>query len=130
MSRPQFVCEFSHAYVRTLQGMGVPFAADFNTGRPEGVGYLQVTAFRGRRCSAADAFLRPLASDPKLHVRTGARALRILVENGRATGVEYAHRGRISTARTGGEVLLAAGAFVSPQLLMLSGTARPRSYAT
>jgi choline dehydrogenase len=121
VSRPAFTCELSHAYVRTLQAMGVPFSVDFNTGAPGGVGYLQVTASRGRRCSAADAFLRKVPADAALQVRTGARVVRIIVENGRAAGVEYRHNGAVHTARTSGEVLLAAGAFVSPQLLMLSG---------
>lgn len=121
VSRPAFTCELSHVYVRTLQAMGEPFSIDFNNGAPNGVGYLQVTASRGRRCSAADAFLRRVPADAKLHVQTNARVLRILVENGRAVGVEYLHRGRVRTVHVDGEVLLAAGAFVSPQILMLSG---------
>jgi choline dehydrogenase len=121
VSRPAFTCELSHVFVRTLQAMGLPFAVDFNNGAPSGVGYLQVTASQGRRCSATDAFLRQVPVDAKLHVQTDARVLRILIENGRAGGVEYLHRGRVHTVRTNGEVLLAAGAFVSPQILMLSG---------
>ena len=121
VSRPAFICELSHVYVRTLQGMGLPLAFDFTNGAPRGVGYLQVTASRGRRCSATDAFLSQVPADAKLRVQTDARVLRIIVENGRAVGVEYLHRGRVRTVRTSGEVLLASGAFVSPQILMLSG---------
>jgi choline dehydrogenase len=121
VSRPAFTCELSHVYVRTLQGMGLPFTTDFNNGAPGGVGYLQVTAWGGRRCSATDAFLRRVPADAKLRVQTDARVLRIIVENGRAVGVEYLYRGGVSTARTDGEVLLAAGTLVSPLILMLSG---------
>lgn len=121
VSDPAFICEMSHIYVRTLQGMGVPFTPDFNNGNPSGVGYPQLTNGLGRRCSAVDAFIAPLREDPNLTVVTAARVRRILIENGRAVGVEYVERGETRTATADGEVLVAAGAFVSPQLLMLSG---------
>ncbi|WP_276202849.1 GMC family oxidoreductase [Geminicoccus roseus] len=116
-----FVCEMTDLFVRTVQGMGLPFRHDFNNGAPGGVGYLQITGTPGRRCSAVDAFLRPVMENPNLHLRTRAQVLRIMMENGRAVGVEYRHDGRTETARVDGEVLLAAGALVSPKLLMLSG---------
>ena len=116
-----FVCDMSHLFVRTAQGLGLPFRHDFNNGAPGGVGYLQITGTPGRRCSAVDAYIRPLMTDKKLEIRTEAKVTRILIEGGRAVGVEYSHHGRIETVRTDGEVLLAAGAFVSPQVLMLSG---------
>ena len=121
VSDPGFVCEMSHIYVRTVQGMGLPYTVDFNQGNPAGVGYLQTTAGGGRRCSAVDAFLAPLAGNPNIEIVTGASVRRVLVEKGRATGVEYEEGGESKTARTDGEVILSAGAFVSPQLLMLSG---------
>jgi choline dehydrogenase len=101
--------------------MGLPFTPDFNQGAPGGVGYPQVTVGDGRRCSAVDAFLRPVLSNPNLVVETGARARRLLIENGRAVGVVYQRNGETRTARADGEVLLAAGALISPLLLMLSG---------
>lgn len=116
-----FVCEMTNIFLRTAQGMGLPFRHDFNDGAPGGVGYLQITGTPGRRCSAVDAFLRPVMQNPRLHLRTQAQVSRILVENGRTVGVEYRHEGKTQTAHADGEVLLAAGAFVSPQLLMLSG---------
>jgi choline dehydrogenase-like flavoprotein len=121
VSDPGFVCEMSHIYVKTVQAMGLPYTVDFNQGNPSGVGYLQMTAGGGRRCSAVDAFLRPLSGDDRLQVVTGARVQRILIENRRAVGVEYVRDGATHIAHADGEVLLAAGAFVSPQLLMLSG---------
>jgi choline dehydrogenase len=121
VSFPGYTCEMSHLYVKALQGLGLPLTADFNAGDPRGVGYIQVTAAGGRRCSAVDAFIAPLSGDPRLTIVTGARVNRIVVENGRAVGVDYAEGGRTISARTDGEVLLAAGALVSPKLLMLSG---------
>ena len=123
VSDPGFICEMSHIFVKTLQGMGLPLASDFNNGAPSGVGYLQLTAggMPRRRCSAVDAFITPLAANPNLTILTGARVERIVIDKGRATGVEYVHEGERQVASADGEVLLAAGAFVSPQLLMLSG---------
>jgi choline dehydrogenase len=121
VSDHDFICRLSHLYVRTLQGMGVDLNPDFNRGAPSGVGYLQVTVADGRRCSAVDAFLAPLKGDDRLEVVTGAKVLRILVEQGRAVGVEYRRDGETLTARAEGELWLAAGAFASPQILMLSG---------
>ena len=62
---------------------------------PHGVGYTQVTAYGGRRCSAVDAFITPLAECDELQIRTGARVRRVLIENGRAAGVEYVRAGRV-----------------------------------
>ena len=118
---PGFVCEYSHLFVKAAQALGLPFMADFNRGAPKGTGYLQITARGGRRCSAVDAYLSPIESNPRLRVVTTARAERILVEHGRAVGVEYFHRGERRIVRCAAEVLVAAGTFESPKLLMLSG---------
>ncbi len=116
-----FICDLSHIYVQTVQGMGIPFTPDFNQGAPAGVGYPQVTAGGGRRCGAVDAFLRPLVGNANLVVEIGASVHRLLIESGRAVGVAYRRHGAMQVARTEGEVLLAAGALISPKLLMLSG---------
>ena len=121
VSDPGFICEMSHLYVKTVQGMGLPYTPDFNQGNPSGVGYPQLTLGGGRRCSAVDAFITPLSGNNNLEVVTGASVRRVLVENGRALGVEYVRDAQTFMVRTDGEVLLAAGALVSPQLLMLSG---------
>ena len=118
---PGFICEYSHLFVKAAQALGLPFTADFNMGAPSGAGYLQFTARDGRRCSAADAFLNKVRPDARLRVVTGAQVNRILFEHQRAMGIEYVHRGRRCTLRCAGEILLAAGAFGSPKLLMLSG---------
>jgi choline dehydrogenase len=85
------------------------------------VGTYQVTQKRGRRWSAADAYLRPALHRPNLTVRTGAHATRVLLSGRRATGVEYLQGGQRHTVHASAEVLLAGGAVNSPQLLMLSG---------
>jgi choline dehydrogenase len=121
VSYPAFTCEMSHLFVKTVQGLGLPFTPDFNVGNPGGVGYIQVTAAQGRRCGAVEAFIAPLAGRDELAIATGARVTRILVERGRAVGVEYRQNGQTHRAHADGEVLLAAGALVSPQVLMLSG---------
>jgi choline dehydrogenase len=118
---PGFICEYSQLYVKAVQSLGLPFTADFNCGAPAGTGYLQFTAKNGRRCSAVDAFLARVRCNPRLRIVTGAQVNRIVVERQRAVAVEYSHRGHQRTLRCDAEVLLAAGAFGSPKLLMLSG---------
>jgi choline dehydrogenase len=121
VAHPGFTCEYSHLFVKAGQALGLPFTADFNRGSPRGVGYFQVTSRAGRRCSAVDAYLAGVRSNARLSVVTGAQAHRILLQRQRAVGVEYVHRGQRRILRCSGEVLLAAGAFESPKLLMLSG---------
>lgn len=98
-----------------------PFTEDYNGKQQEGFGHAQWTIGNGRRCSAAVAFLRPAMRRPNLTVETRALATRVLLEGNRATGVEYARDGNLHRASAEREVLLAGGAFNSPQLLMLSG---------
>lgn len=118
---PGFFCEYSHLFVKAGQTLGLPFTADFNVGAPIGTGYLQFTARGGRRCSAAEAFLGRVRSNPRLRIVTGAQVNRVLLEHKRAVGIEYLRDGRKQTLRCTREVLLAAGALASPKLLMLSG---------
>ena len=93
---------------------------DFNGPGQAGFGFYQVTQRDGARCSSAVAFLRPARARPNLHVRTHALVERILIERGRAIGVQLRH-GRHHETVHASEIILAAGAINSPQLLMLSG---------
>jgi len=120
VSDTAYTCDISRAFVRAAQAAGLPFNHDFNGGRQLGVGYYQLTAANGRRCSAVDAFLRPVMRDRRLTLQTGAQVARVIVENGRATGVEYTWRGQRHVAHAP-EIVLTAGALVTPKLLMLSG---------
>ncbi len=100
---------------------------DFNGPKLEGAGHFQVTQFhdgpaRGERCSAAAAYLnRDVRHRPNLTILTKAQVARVVMQDGRATGVELRHIGQQKTIEAGKEVILSAGAFGSPQLLMLSG---------
>jgi len=119
--------ELIEAIVAAGESLGVRRTRDFNGLDQEGVGYYQLTARNGLRVSTAVAYLRPALGRTNLRVETDAHATRVLLEGGangappRATGVEYRHRGRVRQARATREVLLAAGALQSPQLLQLSG---------
>jgi choline dehydrogenase len=94
---------------------------DFNGARQDGVGRFQLTQRNGRRCSTAAAFLHPAKERPNLDVITDAMALRILFDGARAVGIEVARGGTVEEIRAGRDVILSAGAYQSPVLLMLSG---------
>ena len=108
-------------FIQAGVAAGIRYNPDVNGATQEGIGPVQATQRRGRRCSAADAYIRPVRSRRNLRIELNARVTRIRVEGGRAVGVEYLRAGRSDFARCRGEVLLAGGAIASPQLLMLSG---------
>ena len=111
----------SHVFVGAAQQAGLPFNPDFNGALQLGCGLFQVTQKNGQRRSAASAYVHPAAARENLTIVTKAQATRVLIENCRAVGVEYARGRRRHTARAAQEVVLAAGAINSPQLLLLSG---------
>ncbi|MBO6837214.1 MAG: GMC family oxidoreductase N-terminal domain-containing protein, partial [Alphaproteobacteria bacterium] len=100
---------------------GIPATDDFNTGDNEGIGYFQVNQRRGVRWSSARGFLRPAQNRPNLRVVTGAHCKSVLIEDGRAVGVDLRVDGADTSAQTKGEVILAAGAVASPVILQRSG---------
>ncbi|HUP17618.1 MAG TPA: GMC family oxidoreductase N-terminal domain-containing protein [Acidimicrobiia bacterium] len=108
-------------FVQACQRAGIPRNPNANVGTNEGVDLTQVSQRRGMRWSSADGYLRPAMKRPNLAVRTGVQATRVLVESGRAVGVEYLESGQVVIASAGTDVILAGGAINSPQLLMLSG---------
>jgi len=112
---------YCRAYIEAGQQAGLAFNPDFNGAEQEGVGYFQITTRNSRRMSAARAFLRPAMKRPNLKVETGAHVLRLTFEGPRATGVVVSRNGRERTIRARREVIVAAGAVNTPQLLMLSG---------
>ena len=111
----------TRAFVRAAQQAGLPFRADFNGGEQEGAGFYQTFTRGGKRCSTVVGYLRPALSRPNLQLRTDATVLRIVVENGRAVGVEIATGATTEIIRAEREVIVTAGAIGSPKLLMLSG---------
>jgi choline dehydrogenase-like flavoprotein len=113
--------ELSKAFVRAAQELGLRYNPDFNGAVQEGVGYYDVTQRDARRESAATAYLKPARSRRNLTVVTHALGTKVLVEHGRAVGVEYTVKGRPTRARADVEVVLSGGAINSPRLLLLSG---------
>ncbi|WP_374626249.1 GMC family oxidoreductase [Devosia sp.] len=122
VSDPGHIDDVSRWFVQTVQEMGEPLTSDFNGPTQRGVGFYQFTNRRGRRSSAAYAFIEPLKADPRLTVKLRAAVRRIDVENGRAASVTYRDAsGAERTAFARGDIIVAAGALVTPKLLMLSG---------
>jgi choline dehydrogenase-like flavoprotein len=116
---PLPICD---AYFRAAQEMGIPYNDDVNGARQEGVGFYQLTQRSARRSSAASAYLDPARARPNLTIRTGVLTTRVIVEKGRAVGVEIVEKGGAPTiVRANREVLVASGAFGSPKLLLQSG---------
>jgi len=101
--------------------VGITKIEDFNTGDNEGSSYFQVNQKNGRRWSAARGFLKPVLGRPNLKLETGALIERVIVENGRATDIVYSKNGTQYFAKAIAEIVLAAGAVATPQILQLSG---------
>jgi choline dehydrogenase len=125
---PLHVSDVRHAvhplcatYLEAGRQMGLPLSDDLNGATPEGVGIYQITTRGGFRESASTAWLRPALGRASLAVRTGAVAQRVLLAGRRATGVQYLAGGRLHEVTARREVILAAGAINSPQLLLRSG---------
>lgn len=113
------------AFVAAAESLGIPRNADFNGATQEGAGYYQLTTRNGLRCSTAVAYLRPARRRANLRVLTDAHACGIVLDGRRAVGVRWRRGGVTQEARCTREVLLAAGAIQSPQLLQLSGIGPP-----
>lgn len=121
VSDPSYVSPLSHAWVQACQQAGMPLNRDFNSGIQAGAGLYQVTNRAGRRSSAATCYLRPALNRPNLRVFSKAQARRVMIDNGRATGVEADIGGVGTVIHAGREVIVTAGAIATPKLLMLSG---------
>jgi choline dehydrogenase-like flavoprotein len=113
--------ELIDAIIAGAGEIGIPRNDDFNGATQEGVGYYHLTTKNGRRCSTADAYLRPAEGRRNLEVATQAQALRVTLSNRRAAGVMFRRAGTDIVVEAAREVLLCAGAIQSPQLMQLSG---------
>src|SRR3989440_2469116 len=111
------------AFIEAAEQCGYKRSPDFNGARQEGFGYYQFTTRNGRRCSTAVGYLKPARRRANLKVVSNALATRVLFEGRRAIGIEYL-QGDATHVAHAGEVILAGGAFNSPQLLQLSGLGR------
>jgi choline dehydrogenase len=112
-------------FIEAAGTLGIEHNRDYNGATQDGASLFQTTTRDGRRWSAADAFLRPALKLPGVELTSKALARRIVLNGGRAAGVEYERRGKVETAYADREVLLCAGSYASPQLLMLSGIGPP-----
>jgi choline dehydrogenase len=121
VSDSRFRNEIIDAVVEAAVQAGIPRNWDFNGATQEGVGYYQSTVGNGRRWSTAVAYLKPARGRKNLVVTPNAHATRILIEDGRAAGVEYQTPQGLDVARARGEVIVSGGVYGSPQLLLLSG---------
>lgn len=117
------------ALIAAGQQAGFPATPDYNGAQPEGFGLIQQTIHRGRRWSAATAYLRPALRRPNLRVMVEAQVSRIVMEGTRATGVAFTQGGRARTVRARREVLVCTGTIDTPKLLMLSGIGDPAQLA-
>ena len=115
---PHPLCE---AFIEAAKRAGIPRNDDFNGATQEGAGYFQLTSKNGRRWSTAVGYLRPARRRPNLAIASNALASRIVFSGRRAVGVSYLQQGVTRTAYADAEVIVAGGAFNSPQLLQLSG---------
>ena len=109
------------AWLEAGRQAGYPASSDFNGAQDEGLGAYQLTLRGHWRCDAATAFLKPARARANLQVKTGVQVTRVIIEGGRATGVEWIEDGQRHQAYADDEVILSAGALQSPQILQLSG---------
>lgn len=113
--------ELAEAMIKSAEALGIKRSADFNGPTQEGAGYYQTTTSNRRRWSTAKAYLETAKTRPNLEIRTTCQATRVVIENNRATGVEYQSPQGRAVAHARREVIVSGGAYGSPQLLQLSG---------
>jgi choline dehydrogenase len=125
VEKPRVSWEILDAFRAAAAEQGIPPSDDFNRGDNFGCGYFDVNQRRGERWNAARGFLHPVRGRPNLAVFTGAQATRLVIDSGRCRGVELLRDGVPATVAARGEVILAAGAVATPQLLQVSGIGPP-----
>jgi choline dehydrogenase len=106
---------------KAAKNAGVPVTADIHGDQTEGITKVELTVAKGSRASTAAAYLHPAMKRPNLTVETGALTSRVMIEKGRAIGLEYVRDGQAQRVHAAREVILSGGAYNSPQVLMLSG---------
>lgn len=127
--RATYADPLAGAFLDAAAGAGMPYTDDYNGAVQEGFGVLQSTIRKGKRCSAADAYLRPALSRPNLKILTKAVVTSVGFSGDRAVSVVWQRAGRQERAHAGSQVVLCAGAINTPQILMLSGIGDPDALA-
>ncbi|MGB2476144.1 MAG: GMC family oxidoreductase [Flavobacteriaceae bacterium] len=126
----RFKTPFVDAFIASCTKVGIPATLDYNGEKQEGAAVVQSTIRDGKRCSGAVAFLKPVLKRKNLTVITKAQVTKILFDGKTATGVRYLHKNKPYDVNARAEVILSAGAFQSPQLLMLSGVGKKTDLAS
>jgi len=116
-----FQTPFVKGFIAACAAIGIPTNSDYNGAKQEGAGVVQSTIKNGKRASGAVAFLKPVMHRSNLTTITHAQVEKIIINDKKAEGVQYTHGKKTVTAYAQKEIILSAGAFHSPQLLMLSG---------
>ena len=127
MQGPELLFE---AHRKAAEMAGIPFRDDPNGAEQDGISHMESTVVNGRRASASRAYLDPACGRSNLTIMTGALVKRIIVDNVRATGVELTSNGATEQVTAAEEILVSAGAYGSPQILMLSGIGNPNELRT
>jgi choline dehydrogenase len=115
----------AQAWLDSAHAIGLPDNPDFNGASQDGVGFYQLTCRNGMRCSAAVAYLHPAMERPNLEVVTHSQVTRVVLDGGRATGIEAVRLGELVSYVAEREVIVSAGAYLSPVILTHSGIGRP-----
>ena len=114
-------CQLTEDYILAAQGLGIPFNPDFNGAQQGGVGTMQYTTRHGRRWNGVDAFLSEINSSPRFKLECNALVTSLAMEGNRCVGVNYVQNGKTHKVNCKAEVLMAAGTYNTPKILMLSG---------
>lgn len=120
VSDPGFVAEGSNLYIKSMQALGLPYNRDFNNGNQYGVGLMQYTIGDGKRCDTISSLINPILDDKNLKIKLNTTVSKVIIEKKKAVGVETMSNGRIENF-FGKEIILTAGALVTPKILMHSG---------
>ena len=122
VSDSSYVNELSNDFVKTVHELGIPLTNDFNGRAQKGVGLYQFMNNKGKRSSAAYAFIEPQKNNPNLNLKLRTKVQKIIIENNKAIGVEYINtNNEVFKEFANKEVILASGSFITPKILMLSG---------
>ena len=121
VSDPKYVVKGTDLYIKTMQGLGLPFNSDFNDGDQHGVGLMQLTTNYGKRCSAVDAFIDPIRDNNKFNIKLKSIVTKIIIEKNKAIGVEVFEKGKTNKYFANNEIIITAGTYISPKILMHSG---------
>ena len=131
VSNSSYVNELSNDFVKTVHELGIPLTNDFNGREQKGVGLYQFMNNKGKRSSAAYAFIEPQKNNPNLNLKLRTKVQKIIIENNKAIGVEYINANNEVFKRFANkEVILTSGSFITPKILMLSGIGNEKDLST